>query len=110
MRTNLKERILNWDEFIKEFEDKYFPSSYRDAKKKKLLRLVQGTMAVAEYENKFTELSKYAGTIVASEIDHCKRFEEGLRREIRTPTTANAEWTEYSKLVETALRVERSLT
>ena len=46
---------------------------------------------MAEYEKKYTELSKYAMTIVADEIDRCKRFEEGLREEIRTPVTANAD-------------------
>ena len=67
-------------------------------------------MSVAEYEKKYTELSKYATAIVADEIDRCKRFEEGLREEIRNPVTASAEWTNFSKLVETAMRVERSLT
>ncbi|XP_038895853.1 uncharacterized protein LOC120084022 [Benincasa hispida] len=46
-----------WPEFRKAFEDKYYPSSFRDAKRDEFLRLTQGTMSVAEYEQKFTELS-----------------------------------------------------
>ena len=64
---------------------------------------------MAEYEKKYTKLSKYATAIVVDEIDRCKRFEEGLREEIRTLVTASTEWTNFSKLVEAAMRVERSL-
>ena len=67
-------------------------------------------MSVAEYERKFTELAKYALAIVTEEADKCKRFEEGLRGEIRTSVTASAEWVDFTKLVEAAMRVEKSLT
>ena len=81
------------------------------AKMNEFLRLVQGTMTVAEYEKKYTELSNYALPIIANEVDRCKRFEEGLRREIRTLVIASsAEWAEFSKLVEVAMKVEKSLT
>lgn len=73
------------------------------------LRLVQGLMIVAEYEKKYTQLSKYAYTIVVDEVDRCKIFEEGLRRDIRTLLTASVDWTKFSKLVEAAIRVEKSL-
>jgi len=66
-------------------------------------------MTVAEYEKKYTELSKYATTVIADETDQCKRFEEGLREEIRTPVTASVECMDFSRLVEAAMRVERSL-
>lgn len=55
---------------------------------KEFLYLVQGSMLVAEYERKFTNLSKYAIGIVIDEVNRCKRFVEGLRKEIRTPVTA----------------------
>lgn len=64
---------------------------------------------LADYEKKFTELSKYTTTIIASEEDCCKRFEGGLRKEIQTLLTACSKWIEFSKLVETTLKVERSL-
>ena len=64
---------------------------------------------MAEYERKYTELSRYAEMIVASESDRCRRFERGLRFEIRTPVTAIDKWMDFSQLVETALRVEQSI-
>ncbi|KAA0051688.1 DNA/RNA polymerases superfamily protein [Cucumis melo var. makuwa] len=43
--------------------------------------------------------------------DKCRRFERGLRFEIRTPVTPIAKWTNFSQLVETAhLNVEQSIT
>ncbi|XP_038880402.1 uncharacterized protein LOC120072053 [Benincasa hispida] len=49
-------------------------------------------MSVAEYKQKFTELSQYALPIIAEERDICRKFEQGLRKEIRTPVTSTANW------------------
>ncbi|KAA0060440.1 retrotransposon protein [Cucumis melo var. makuwa] len=76
-------RALDWQTFRGIFEDKYYPSTYCEAKRDEFL---------------------------ASESDRCRRFERGLRFEIRTPVTAIAKWTNFSQLVETALRVEQSIT
>ncbi|KAA0060066.1 DNA/RNA polymerases superfamily protein [Cucumis melo var. makuwa] len=103
-------RALDWQTFRGIFEDKYYPSTYCEAKRNEFLGLKQGSLSVAEYERKYTELSRYADVIVASESDRCRRFERGLRFEIRTPVTAIAKWTNFSQLVETALRVEQSIT
>ncbi|KAA0037768.1 reverse transcriptase [Cucumis melo var. makuwa] len=103
-------RALDWQTFRGIFEDKYYPSTYCEAKKDEFLGLKQGSLSVAEYERKDTELSRYANVIVASESDRCRRFERGLRFEIRTPVTAIAKWTNFSQLVETALRVQQSIT
>lgn len=40
-------------------------------------------MTVAEYEQKFIWLSKYAMEIVLIEAERCRRFEEGLNDSIR---------------------------
>ncbi|TYK07530.1 DNA/RNA polymerases superfamily protein [Cucumis melo var. makuwa] len=90
-------------------EEKYYPTTYCEAKRDEFLELKQGSFSVAEYERKYTELSRYAEMIVASESDMCRRFERGLRFEIRTLVTAIAKWTNFSQLVETALRVEQSI-
>ncbi|KAA0060484.1 Gag protease polyprotein-like protein [Cucumis melo var. makuwa] len=100
---------ISWNEFKKAFFDKFYPRSFRDAKRNEFLRLTQGSMTIAEYEKKYTELSMYATRVIEDEVERCKRFEEGLREEIRTPVTACADWNDFSKLVEAALRVEKSL-
>ncbi|KAL0536750.1 hypothetical protein IC582_025710 [Cucumis melo] len=103
-------RVLDWQTFRGIFEDKYYPSTYCEAKRDEFLGLKQGLLSVAEYERKYTELSRYADVIVASESDRCRRFERGLCFEIHTPVTAIAKWTNFSQLVETVLRVEQSIT
>ncbi|TYK02787.1 RVT_1 domain-containing protein/zf-CCHC domain-containing protein/RVP_2 domain-containing protein [Cucumis melo var. makuwa] len=79
-------RTLDWQIGI--FEDKYYPSTYCETKRDKFLSLKQGSLSVAEYERKYTKLSRYADVIVASESDRSGRFER----------------------VETVLRVEQSIT
>ncbi|KAL5743483.1 hypothetical protein ACOSQ2_026599 [Xanthoceras sorbifolium] len=65
-------------------------------------------MTVDAYEKKFTELSRVAPYIVKNEVNSCRKFEEGLRHEIKIYVFA-AEHTEYGKLIEFALRVERNI-
>ncbi|KAL2467161.1 Gag protease polyprotein-like protein [Abeliophyllum distichum] len=86
-----------------------FYSSYKDTKQDEFLKLVQGSSTVAEYQKKFIELSKYAQVLVSNEIDKCRRFEDRLREDIRSSVTA-AGWNEFGKLVESALRVEKSMS
>lgn len=43
---------------------------------------------MAEYEKKYTKLSRYAETILAFENDKCKQFDKGLRKEIHTAVTS----------------------
>lgn len=54
------------------------------------------------------KLSRYAETIVAYENDRCRQFKRWLTRRFVTVTTI-AKWTDFSQLVETALRVKQSL-
>lgn len=61
---------------------------------------------MAECERKFIEISWYAEVLVAIEDDRYRKFERGLRREILTPISSTTKWTNFSQLVETALRVE----
>ena len=49
---------LSWDQFQKEFTDKFFPQSHKDLKIEEFFKLEQKNMSVSEYENKFLELVK----------------------------------------------------
>ncbi|KAA0042144.1 putative polyprotein, identical [Cucumis melo var. makuwa] len=69
---------ISWDEFKKAFFDKFYPRSFRDAKRNEFLRLTQGSMTVTEYEKKYTELSKYATRVIEDEVE---RLEAVLRVE-----------------------------
>ncbi|XP_065861824.1 uncharacterized protein [Euphorbia lathyris] len=98
--------VLTWDDFVVEFRNNYMPEVYLDVKRREFLNLKQGKMSVAEYEVKFNQLSTYVSSLVATEKDKCRQFEEGLRFEIRNRITAYDLET-YVKLKAAAIRGER---
>ncbi|KAA0054060.1 retrotransposon protein, putative, Ty3-gypsy subclass [Cucumis melo var. makuwa] len=100
---------LVWQTFRGIFENKYYPNTYYEAKRDEFLGLKKGSLSMAEYERKYTKLSRYADVIMASESDKCQRFGKGLRFEIRTPVTTIAKWMDFSQSVETVLLVEQSI-
>ncbi|KAL0453903.1 UNVERIFIED_CONTAM: Transposon Ty3-G Gag-Pol polyprotein, partial [Sesamum latifolium] len=51
---------LTWNDFLKEFADKYTPPVYRNRKKVEFLELKHNELSVAGYELQFVRLSKYA--------------------------------------------------
>ncbi|KAL2474883.1 CCHC-type domain-containing protein [Abeliophyllum distichum] len=60
-------------------------------------------MTVVEYQRRFMELSKYATLLIANEADRYRRFEGGLRKDIRVAVTGG-DYKDFGKLVEAALR------
>ncbi|KAL5833299.1 hypothetical protein ACOSQ3_016973 [Xanthoceras sorbifolium] len=63
-------------------------------------------MTVTEYKREFVRLSKYAGDMVATEADRCRRFEDGLNDYIRLQVTA-LKFEDFTRLVSAVLNVER---
>ncbi|XP_075096167.1 uncharacterized protein LOC142174278 [Nicotiana tabacum] len=101
-----KPPVLTWDDFVKSFCAKYVPPIYCDAKKKEFLNLRQGSMSIAEYQQNFLRLSRYAKGIIDGERDKCRRFEEGLNGYIRK-SVAILQLDDFSKLISAALTWER---
>ncbi|XP_015575330.1 uncharacterized protein LOC107261330 [Ricinus communis] len=62
-----KPMTLTWDDFLREFANKYTPPMYTDRKKMEFLSLEQEYVTVSEYEMQFSQLSKYALEEVATE-------------------------------------------
>ncbi|XP_042033555.1 uncharacterized protein LOC121780096 [Salvia splendens] len=62
-RAMIHPPVLSWDDFLREFSDKYMPPVYRDEKQREFLSLKQGSISVADYEVKFTQLSRYASQL-----------------------------------------------
>ena len=63
-------------------------------------------MTVADYEVKFNQLSRYASSLVATDRDKCRMFEEGLKYEIRNRITPT-DFQSYIKLRVATIRAER---
>src|SRR3989442_2956544 len=98
--------VLTWDDFLYEFKEKYTPEVYRDQKQREFFNLKQGSMTVAEYELRFTQLSRYAGSLASSDRDKWHRYEEGLRWEIKSHITSY-DTRSFADLRAAAIKAER---
>ncbi|KAH7571869.1 hypothetical protein JRO89_XS04G0158800 [Xanthoceras sorbifolium] len=99
---------VSWADFRREFSEKFYPKSYRDARVEEFFRLEQGSMSVADYERRFSELIRVVPYIADNEEEKANRFAVGLNLKIRA-YVASAAHTQYGVLVEVATRVERSM-
>lgn len=61
--------FVTWEGFRKGFEEKFYPCLFVDVKRKEFLNTKQGDMTIAEYEKKFTELTKYTISFIIDEKD-----------------------------------------
>ena len=96
-----------WAEFKREFTERFFPKSYKDAKVEEFYRLEQGDSSVPEYEKKFSELIRLVPFFAENEQEKINRFMAGLNPAVRT-IVISASHTRYGQLVEAATRVEQS--
>ncbi|XP_057506501.1 uncharacterized protein LOC130789685 [Actinidia eriantha] len=72
------------------------------------INLVQGTMTVAQYDAKFTSLSRFAKAFVSTEEEKAKQFMRGLRPSIRNKIARNLIKV-YSTMVSAAAAIEETL-
>ncbi|XP_052733512.1 uncharacterized protein LOC128196492 [Vigna angularis] len=73
---------ISWEVFRAKFYEEYFPDSVRFAKEVEFLQLIQGSMSVSEYTNKFKHLVRF-NTMATSEEWQCRKFENGLRSDLK---------------------------
>ncbi|KAM7263494.1 hypothetical protein ACFE04_001177 [Oxalis oulophora] len=64
-----------------EFEKTYCPEDHKKNGYKKLMKLVQGPTPIAEYVERFTELTQMVPDL--TEKDKCERFKQGLKVAIK---------------------------
>ncbi|KAL0310185.1 UNVERIFIED_CONTAM: hypothetical protein Scaly_2952100 [Sesamum calycinum] len=112
-RSKNRPITLTWNDFLKEFGDKYTPPVYTNCKKVEFLELKQNELSVAGYELQFVRLSKYAPEEVSTDELKRDRFQRGLRLEIWEKIAIKSP--SYGALLEAALReketsLERSST
>ena len=69
---------IEWEEFKEAFLGRYFPREMRECKVEEFINLRQGNMSVQEYSLRFTQLSKYAPSLVSNPRDEMSRFVTGV--------------------------------
>jgi hypothetical protein len=69
---------ITWDEFTTNFRNHHIPADLMKMKKKEFLSLKQVGRSVAEFRDKFIELSRYASEEVADDGKKQELFLDGL--------------------------------
>ncbi|KAH9665582.1 Endonuclease [Citrus sinensis] len=108
LRAGLQDAPITWELFLEAFHEKYFPKRVRHQMEADFLRLTQGTKSVAEYEEQFTALSRFAPTLVANEGSKYRKFLEGLRPNIKGRVTI-LKINNYADLVDRAILAEKDI-
>ncbi|XP_059664110.1 uncharacterized protein LOC132309866 [Cornus florida] len=86
--SRYKVEEMSYDKFKELFYEKYFPLSKRWELQDQFHNLIQGSMSVVEYENKFTSLSRFAPEMVKDEANKTRKFVSGLNDRMRPLITA----------------------
>ncbi|GFY85513.1 hypothetical protein Acr_04g0002510 [Actinidia rufa] len=74
---------MDWARFKVILREKYVPRALQNAKCAEFEHLKQTGKPIAEYEAAFTNLAEYAPHLVATDEMRARRFEDGLRYEIK---------------------------
>ncbi|XP_056841813.1 uncharacterized protein LOC130494960 [Raphanus sativus] len=82
VRLNHGPNILTFEDFIEEFDKKYFPKQAMDRKKRDFEHVSQGDLSIKQYEVKFNQLRRFVGSGIP-EDELIRKFLDGMRLEIR---------------------------
>ncbi|XP_057511924.1 uncharacterized protein LOC130794016 [Actinidia eriantha] len=83
--------------------------AYKFEKEQEFLNYVKGKdTSIAEYERKFTELSRYATKLIPDDETRCRRFKNGLDYKIRMKLTGH-KYDSYAELVGLAKLFEKDV-
>ncbi|XP_074342161.1 uncharacterized protein LOC141679599 [Apium graveolens] len=77
------EGLVSWTRFTELFLENYFPDCLQNQLEVEFLELKKGEKSVAKYEAKFMELAR-----LAPEIQMARRFQQGLKPEVRIGVVA----------------------
>ncbi|XP_077219350.1 uncharacterized protein LOC143853459 [Tasmannia lanceolata] len=108
-RTMWKDKQCTWKEFQTALNDKLFPEGIKILKANEFFNLKQGSMAVIEYEAKFSKLGKFAPSgLIGDDGALAHRFQEGLREPIKL-RVKDSQICTYAESVGKALAVEEGI-
>ncbi|XP_021801634.1 uncharacterized protein LOC110745800, partial [Prunus avium] len=100
--------IATWVAFEMIFLEKYFPETMKTMKVREFTNLYQGDMTVGQYQAKFEELMHFAPYIIPDESAKAKKFEEGLRLEVKEKVKL-FKLKKYAEVVDRALMAEQRI-
>ena len=96
---------ITWADFCSAFRSHHVPVGLMKLKKKEFLALKQGSMTVAEYRDKFIQLSRYAPTEVDKDGKRQELFMEGLNDGLQYQLLSHT-FANFQQLVDKALVIK----
>ncbi|XP_074336566.1 uncharacterized protein LOC141673724 [Apium graveolens] len=99
------EGLVSWTRFTELILKKYLSDCLQNQLEVKFLELKQGEKSVSKYEAKFTKLARLAPGYVSTEIQKARRFQQGLKPEVRS-RVVELELKTYPSVVKTSLVTE----
>jgi hypothetical protein len=96
---------ITWKEFTENFRSHHIPEGLIELKQEEFRALKQGSMSVAEYHDKFVQLSRYAPAEVARDSDKQRRFLKGLYDGLQLQLMSN-KYASFQELVDRAIVID----
>ncbi|KAL5549569.1 hypothetical protein UlMin_004800 [Ulmus minor] len=108
MRRNVQD--MTWDEFIVEFNQKYYNRMAMRAQQNEFINIKQGNMSVTEVVRKFDQLARLCPYLVPTEEERVRRMLEMFRPELAVVIdSGDNPPTTVAECVDRALRAEYRL-
>ncbi|KAL5578375.1 hypothetical protein UlMin_020074 [Ulmus minor] len=108
MRRNVQD--MTWDEFIVEFNQKYYNRMAMRAQQNEFINIKQGSMSVTEAVRKFDQLARLCPYLVPTEEERVRRMLEMFRPELAVVIdSGDNPPTTVAECVDRALRAEYRL-
>ncbi|KAL5540684.1 hypothetical protein UlMin_043336 [Ulmus minor] len=109
MRRNVQD--MTWDEFIVEFNQKYYNRMAMRAQQNEFINIKQGSMSVTEAVRKFDQLAQLCPYLVPTEEERVRRMLEMFRPELAVVIdSGDNPPTTVAECIDRALRAEYRLT
>ncbi|XP_056159550.1 uncharacterized protein LOC115675255 [Syzygium oleosum] len=109
LRCTEEDKVVLTVYLLQAFNGKYFSESAQKQKMTEFLRLRQNQLTGDLYEAEFARLSKFALRMVENPLDRARRFQDGLKPELRSQLIL-LNLKDYNELYEQAQMVELDMT
>ena len=96
---------VTWQDFVGQFERRFYPVAFMDKMKTQLERCHQGKQSVAEYEIVFNQIVRFVPHVAHDESEKARIFRQGLKASIRR-VLGVFPIVDFRSVVEQALGVE----
>ncbi|GAB2266492.1 hypothetical protein Dimus_037896 [Dionaea muscipula] len=97
-----------WEDFVMEFERKFYTGHIRAQKKIELVTLKQGMMRIPEYEANFSKLARFAPELLKTDEEQMLHFERGMDSELVVHVRA-CRCTTLDEMIEQVTRLEDTM-